>query len=250
MSINIRGGSTPGSSEAEVCPICKGAGYVRVEVPVGHPNFGRLFPCECRTKEIEERNQRELLRISNLDAFADKTFETFDPKVPGVAKAYQAALQYAENPQGWLLLVGPYGVGKTHLAAAIAHRALKNSFTTFFTVVPDLLDHLRATFSPNSDITYDELFEKVRTVPLLILDDLGTENATPWAVEKLYQLVNHRYNYRMPTVITTNQDLDRLDARIVSRMLDVRLVTHVFIEAGDYRQLRGGRSTPSRTKRR
>jgi DNA replication protein DnaC len=191
-----------------------------------------------------------LLRLSNLDAFADKTFETFDPKVPGVAQAYQAALRYAENPEGWLFLTGPCGVGKTHLAAAIAHRALDNRLTTFFTVVPDLLDHLRATFSPASDISYDELFEKVRAVPLLILDDLGTENATPWAVEKLYQLINHRYNYRFPTVITSNQDLDRMDRRIVSRLLDVRLVHHVLIDAEDYRQGGPGKSNRSRNRRR
>ncbi len=223
---------------------------MRVEAPVGHPNFGRLFPCECRAREIEEKNRRELLRLSNLDAFADKTFENFDSRVPGVAQAYRAALEYAENPDGWLFLIGPCGVGKTHLAAAIAHVALKNNLATFFTVVPDLLDHLRATFSPTSTVSYDELFEKVRSVPLLILDDLGTENATPWALEKLYQLVNHRYNYRIPTVVTTNQDLDRMDKRIVSRLLDVRLVKHVFIEADDYRQRGGTKPASPRNRRR
>ncbi len=249
MPINIRGANILNSSADETCPLCKGAGYVRVEVPVGHPNFGRLFPCECRTRDIEERNRRELLRLSNLDAFADKTFETFDPSVPGVREAYQRALEFAENPTGWLLLLGSCGVGKTHLAAGIAHRALSNNLTTFFTVVPDLLDHLRATFSPTSDLSYDELFDKVRTVPLLVLDDLGTENSTPWAVEKLYQLINHRYNYRIPTVITTNQDLDRMDRRIVSRLLDSQLVQHVFIEAADYRQ-RGRRGNVGRNRRR
>ena len=56
-----------------------------------------------------------------------------------------------------------------------------------FTFVPDLLDHLRATYSPNSPVQYDQLFEQVKSTPLLILDDLGAETSTPWAKEKLYQ---------------------------------------------------------------
>ena len=67
-----------------------------------------------------------------------------------------------------------------------------------FIVVPDLLDHLRATFSPTSGATLDRVFEQVRTAPLLILDDLGTESATPWAREKLFQLFNHRYGAGCP----------------------------------------------------
>ena len=63
-----------------------------------------------------------------------------------------------------------------------------------FVVVPDLLDHLRATFSPTSTVSYDRRFEEIRTTPLLVLDDLGTQAMTPWAREKLYQLFNHRYN--------------------------------------------------------
>jgi DNA replication protein DnaC len=86
--------------------------------------------------------------------------------------------------------------------------------------VPDLLDHLRATFSPQSAISYDKLFEQVRKSPLLVLDDLGTESATSWAKEKLYQLFNYRYNARLPTVITTAQRIEDLDPRLSSRLLD------------------------------
>ena len=103
-----------------------------------------------------------------------------------------------------------------------------------FVVVPDLLDHLRATFSPSSTVSYDRLFQEVRTSPLLILDDLGTQSATPWAREKLYQLLNYRYNAELPTVITTSSPLEEIDNRISSRMLDATLCTIHYIDVPPY----------------
>ena len=82
---------------------------------------------------------------------------------------------------------------------------------------PDLLDYLRASFAPNSDTSYNERFEEIRTVPILILDDLGTESPTNWATEKLYQIINYRFNARLPTVITTNKDIKDMDPRVGSR---------------------------------
>jgi len=89
--------------------------------------------------------------------------------------------------------------------------------------VTDLLDHLRATFNPRSPISYDKIFNQVRDAPLLILTNLETQTATPWAREKLYQIFNHRYYARKPTVITTVYSMDEIDARIRSRLLDERL---------------------------
>ncbi len=105
----------------------------------------------------------------------------------------------------------------------------------YFAVAPDLLHHLRATFAPNTNVTYDERFEQIRSVYLLVIDDLGAEQSTPWAVEKLYQIFNYRYNNRLPTVVTSNCDLDSLDPRIRSRLCDPDLCRHVFMSAGDYR---------------
>ena len=114
-----------------------------------------------------------------------------------------AAVRFAEEPQGWLVFTGPSGCGKTHLAVALASRCVERGETTFFIVAAALLDHLRATFRPDSLIGYDELFEQVKTVPLLILDDLGAEASTAWADEKLYRIFVHRHEARLPTVITT-----------------------------------------------
>lgn len=208
-----------------------------MDVPLGHPNFGRLFPCECKLREMDERDSAELQRLSNLEGLSSQTFESFDRTVPGVLDAFNAARSYAKDPHGWLLLMGNYGCGKTHLAAAIANEAMrKKKMKVLFANTPDLLDHLRATYGPSSEVGYDKLFEAVRAVPLLIIDDLGTENATGWAREKLYQIINHRYNFQLPTVITTNHDLDDMDGRVRSRICDTRLCKHVLIDAADYRQ--------------
>lgn len=208
-------------------------------MPVGHPNFGRLFPCQCQTELREEKRSENLRKMSNLDAFSDRDFAAFDAKVEGVGEAFSAALAYARNPHGWLFLHGNCGVGKTHLATSIALYAMEKQKTSvLFAVVPDLLDHLRATFHPDSGIAYDERFADVRNATLLVLDDLGTENTTPWAREKLYQIFNHRYNEQLATVVTSNQDFKKIDDRVLSRLLDTRLTTYVHVDAEDYRRRR------------
>lgn len=226
---------------ADVCPVCHGAGFVREDLPVGDPSFGQAAPCVCKERTLEERRRADLRRMSSLDAFFDKTFETFDVSVPGVREAYEVARRYAEDPQGWLVLSGGYGAGKTHLAAAIASERLAVGQSVFFSITPDLLDHLRATFAPTSETPYDELFDKVREAGLLALDDLGAENGTAWATEKLFQIINYRYNYRMPTVITTNHRLlSHMDERIRSRLSDLSFVRHVAIDVPDYRERHTG----------
>jgi DNA replication protein DnaC len=218
------------------CSICGGTGWVKEAVPFGHPNFGVLFPCHCKQAEWARRDAEELARLSNLDAVRDKTFTTFNPFVPGLRELVPRIRSYARKPDGWLTLIGSYGVGKTHLAAAIANETLDRHEPVLFAVVPDLLDHLRATFGPQSTVAYDERFELVRTVPLLILDDLGAESATPWAREKLYQLINHRYNYRLSTVITTNLKAEAIEPRIYSRLCDPACGTILMVVAPDYRR--------------
>ena len=219
------------------CPKCGGAGYLRADVPYGHPNFGKPIPCECKEMERKEKRRQQLRDMSNLDAFRDRTFRTFNPRVPGVQEAYEMSYDYAQDPEGWLLLVGSNGCGKTHLAAAIANQCLESGAVVLFAVVPDLLDHLRAAFAPNATEVFDQLFSKMREAEVLILDDLGAQQSSPWANEKLFQLLNYRYNMGMPTVITANpKGLQGVDERIRSRLTDVSLVARVeFERARDYR---------------
>jgi DNA replication protein DnaC len=186
--------------------------------------------------------------LSSLDLLANRSFANFSLReedgleadnIKSLEKVLKAATTYAEKPRGWLVITGPYGCGKTHLAAAIANARTDLGDPPLFVMVPDLLDHLRATFSPSSNTSYDRRFDEIRAAPLLILDDLGTQTTSPWAREKLYQLFNHRYIAELPTVITTADTLEDMDARIRSRMLDSRLCTIYAITAPAYHGAKG-----------
>jgi DNA replication protein DnaC len=227
----------------DTCSICGGIGYVVPDLPLTHPDFGKAVPCRCREQERLDRRLRALQSINNMSAIRRFTFANFIPEPshinPAQAFNLHRALDncsyYAEAPEGWLLLMGAYGCGKTHLAAAIANARVDAGEPALFIVVPDLLDHLRAAFAPQSDVSYDNLFEQLRTTPLLILDDLGAHSSTAWAQEKLFQLLNYRYVARLNTVITTNQRLEEMDPRIRSRLNDPSLVKHYHITAPDFR---------------
>ena len=236
--------SSTSEQQGEECPVCGGLGYVARDLPTDHPDFGKLFPCSCKLAEREQRRMEQLRSLSNLDHLARLTFDSFVPDgyqlTPSQSAtlrfAYDMAQRYAEDPQGWLILFGKYGCGKTHLTAAIANRVIERGQAVLFVVVPDLLDYLRAAFAPNSPATYDERFDQVRNAPLLILDDLGTQSSTAWAQEKLFQILNYRYNARMPTVITSNHRLEEIDLRIRSRMVDTDVATVLTITAPDFRR--------------
>ena len=119
-----------------------------------------------------------------------------------------------------------------------ANRVLQHGGSVFFAGVPDLLDHLRRSFAPGNEGTYDELFDQVKDAGLLVLDDLGAHVSSPWAQEKLYQLVNYRTVSDLPTVVTTDQSFEALRAshpRIAARIFDPHAGTSVVILAPHYR---------------
>jgi DNA replication protein DnaC len=234
------------------CPICGGVGYVRFDLPVGHPDFGKVEICTCRQGEATRRVRRRLFEISNLDHLSDMTFESFLPRgrvglVPmqadSLEQAYNQAEQFAHKLEGWLLLQGGYGCGKTHLAAAIGNFAVSLGVPTLFVTVPDLLDLMRQSYG-DREVGFEERFDEIRRAPLLIMDDFGTQNATPWAQEKLFQIVNYRYINRLALVVTTNLSLKEIEGRIRSRLQDPDLVTSVFITAGDFRNPLGDTGQP------
>jgi DNA replication protein DnaC len=254
-----------GAPAEEPCPICGGLGLVSADVPVGHPSFGKAFPCSCQAAKQKEIRAQRLRSMGNLNDYQHKTFATFQidydllddsegdlqtqfANFDSAAKprytlahrrllrsAAELCYRYAQNPTGWLLLEGGYGTGKTHLAAAIANARLQQGESVLFKTAPDLLDYLKQSFSPASGVNYDEAFEQMRKAPLLVLD-LGAEKQSEWAAEKLYQLFNDRYHLSLPTVITTNRNPAQLEGRLRSRLLDENLTHKIALHLPDRRQ--------------
>ena len=193
---------------------------------MSHPDFGELFLCSCQEIEARDRRLSLLQRYSNLGPLERISFEGTDPEgrladaenKQLFSRSLQAAKDFADEPQGWMVFTGPSGCGKTHLAVALANRCIGRGETVLFIFVPDFLDHLRSTFAPEAPVSYDELFQQVREAPILVLDDLGAQSGTSWAQEKMFQVFNHRFNALLPTVITIRGPLDRLDDGMRSRI--------------------------------
>jgi DNA replication protein DnaC len=174
------------------------------------------------------------------------TFEGFIPS--GIALkgeprkslegAHRRALEWAREPDGWIVFIGGNGCGKTHLAAAIANERLDRGDRVAFANVPDLLDELRAAYAPDAKRRYDEVFRLLVDVPVLVLDDLGAQKSSPWAEEKLYQLLNHRHLARAWTIVTTNKRLGEMEPRIASRLADRDVSQAYEITAPDFRTLK------------
>lgn len=186
------------------------------------------------------------------------TFDNFDwrrvnlppEQRENLKEVHRLALDFAKSPEDWLVFMGDTGCGKTHLAAAIVNHRYQNKQPALFVVVPEFLDHLRSTFNPESKVSYDHLFERVKTSPLLVLDDFGEQSTTPWAREKLYQLINYRYNARLATVITTRCSLEEIESSISSRLSDPKISTPFNIMAPDYRTTLGNSESTKKTDRR
>ncbi len=196
--------------------------------PNRQPDYSRVIPCRCVQQVSLVERHDQLLRYSNLGSLSRLNFENIEPDGNNTElttqvrfhAAYDAARQFADNPVGWLVIVGPSGSGKTLLGAAIANRCLENNQPVFYISIPDLLDHLRSSFAPDNEVTYDNLFHQVRSTRLLILDDFGTQSATAWAKEKLNQLLNHRFTGELPTVILSIIPIGEMEDRLQTRILN------------------------------
>ena len=221
-----------------MCAECGGARFVRVTASIDDPNFGRAVPCSCARAEDETERRERLLRYSRLGALERFTFETLLPQGRSsdararerYVVAVEAARRFAEQPDGWLVLSGVPGCGKTHLAAAIVNRAIERGSPALFFTVADLLDRLRASYDDDAELAYDRLSEHVRGAPLLVLDDLDGYSETAWAREKFLQLVSHRFHAALPTVFTSVTVPEHADGRLGVRLSDPSLVQQFVLE--------------------
>jgi DNA replication protein DnaC len=175
---------------------------------------------------------RRRLEIAHIPRrFAGKSLDNFSARdkirkqLVHSARAYISGFTFKmEYPKG-LLMSGAVGCGKSHLAVAILSEVIAKGYSGLYYNSPDLMRDIRATFDNSSELTEDTLLEEVTTTDLLVFDDVGAENSTPFVLDRFYLIINERYEGCKPVIFTTNLDLDplenRLGKRIVSRLLEM-----------------------------
>jgi DNA replication protein DnaC len=212
------------------CPVgvCDGSGWI-----IGPEDLAR--PCECR----EQRRKRS--RSRGLSSVIPPRYRgvSFDrPPVSDMARDLQtrAAVNevrgYIDELDGrieagrGLWFFGNTGTGKTTLAMLVAKAALEAGHSVAIYSLPKLLSRIRMSYTAEAGSPdYGELFERLSSVDLLQIDDLGAERSTDWVLEQLYALVNERYELKRSIVVTTNlahEELpEQIGERTVSRLQEM-----------------------------
>ena len=226
-SLNIPKPSLPPSPKSTECPICKGVGYISYDRPVGHPEFGRIYPCRCRTGE----SAQEMAKLSGLTEKERKLrlsmFTTGGR--PGTAAMLKACRSFVKDPVGILTLWGGVGNGKTMCLQAVVNEAIERGVMSVYITAFDLFSHIRDAFNAQREITSESAhnrllrFEKVR---VLAIDELDKVRPTDWMLEQLTNLVDKRHRRGLDgtngTLIAMNTDPALQDDWIASRLMDGR----------------------------
>ena len=180
-------GTTPKSANP-ICEECGGLGATRRDVPVGHPDFGKPFPCRtCHTTELAGR----LAAGSQLTGWLTGATLANYKRQQDNREAYQACVRFSQRPIGWLTLWGSYGSGKTHLLAAIVNACNAAGIGAVYYTFPELLAILREAVGENQ---FEHRFVHTLAVRVLVIDEVDDKaNLTSWAYENLYRISDARY---------------------------------------------------------
>jgi chromosomal replication initiation ATPase DnaA len=187
-------------------------------------------PGEQEEKKPELDKEPELnVKLSNIPLGTAKTHRLETWLHRGNEPWWDKVKQYADGIyiHPFLSLLGTLGTGKTRLALGIGWTWLENGRSVLYYQVEDLLDALRqgySTWQRGDPAGYDKILKFTEIVHLLILDDLGAQHETEWAASKLVQIVDHRYVYKKPLIVTTNIALNRLPERIADRLSEGELI--------------------------
>ncbi len=212
-------------TERESCPLaaCDGSGWI-----LGPEDIAR--PCECRERRIARARNAGVASVIPAKyrgvSFERPPVTSMDQMVVRVVRTFCEEIeQNLANGRG-LWLMGDVGTGKTTLAMLVSKSALKAGRSVAIYSLPKLLARMRRTYEaePGED-SFLQLFERLTSVDLLHVDDLGAEKSSEWVLEQLYSLVNERYEAQRSILVTTNLDQAKLEeqigARTVSRLVEI-----------------------------
>lgn len=183
-------------------------------------SFGRRlylswYRCKYTAAKVKENKAAKVLEASKIPAlYVGKTFEDYEVDAENEGAVTWAKKIVSENSGQSLFISGNVGTGKTFLAAIIAQELMKLGRSVIFQAVPKLLDNLRDSYDEKSEVKMDKLISELEKVDVLVLDDLGTEVSTEWAVERLFLILNERYQEEKQTLITSNYSLSELAERL------------------------------------
>ena len=192
---------------------------------------------------LKTREAQNLLKASDLGKrFSDKTFDNFN--YAHNKGAFEEARIYADTKdlfskrKNVRLITGGIGTGKTHLASAITNRFCERGIKVLFATYEQHLQRLRDEMDETSLKTY---LEKMKTISVLVLDDIGKEHKTDWTAKTLYSVINYRYEHMLPTIITTNLNDDEfftwVGGDVASRLYETMFAIRTSGE--DYRKVIG-----------
>ena len=222
----------------------------------------KALPCDCEESQKEQERLREQAALERLKElrkerakriqnvigetgpskrFKLRTFGNFETS-PDNEVCYKVAKRYAERfislelekdgERNGLMITGPCGAGKTHLAAAIANALIDEQIPVIFLNTLDLLDKIKSRYDGHKGASEDSVLSVYKTVDLLVIDDLGKEQPTEWACSKIYQIINARYEELKPTIITTNYTqaelIDRLTPKGGDRKTAIATVDRIL----------------------
>jgi len=194
----------------EHCQLCRGTGWKMVARPDGAGTMAE--PCDCG---MEDRASRVMDRARIPKRYEHCDFESYSTDVsenPQHTSSLKAAKLFAEkfvaefpaSSEKGLMLMGPSGVGKTHLAVACLKELIRRGHQCLFCDYRELLKDIQASYNPGSESTELRILEPIRTAEILVVDDLGASKPSAWVLDTIGLVLNARYNSRLTTLITTN----------------------------------------------